>query len=113
MKKTIDIADERLKMPNMLVTARSNTDIEEYHELHDKNETHQSFATARQSNLVNEKDSIRGDGKADSKMSRFMPVLFNSEFSKTYADLLRNVAPLERKSEQTDSDYTLYPVLGD
>ena len=42
-----------------------------------------------------------------------MPVLFNSEFSKTYADLLRNVAPMERKSEQTDSDYTLYPVLGD
>lgn len=48
----------------------------------------------------------------DSKMSRFMPTLFNSEFSKTYADLLKNVAPLEHRSDATESDYTLYPVLG-
>lgn len=45
-------------------------------------------------------------------MSGFMPALFNSEFSKTYADLLRNVtAPIEHKSEITESDYNLHPML--
>lgn len=47
-------------------------------------------------------------------MSRFMPALFTSEFSKTYADLLKNVGPLEQnKSEITESEYTLYPVICD
>ena len=43
-----------------------------------------------------------------------MPQLFTQEFSKTYADLLKNVAPLEHRSDNvTESDYTLYPVLGE
>ena len=48
-------------------------------------------------------------------MSRLIAPLFTSEFSKTYADLLKNVAPLEHRSgsDATESDYTLYPVLGE
>ena len=44
-------------------------------------------------------------------MSQFMPAVFNNEFSKTYADLLKSVKPvmLDYKSEITDSEYNAYP----
>jgi len=41
-----------------------------------------------------------------------MPAVFNNEFSKTYADLLKSVKPavmLDYKSELTDSEYNAYP----
>ena len=37
-------------------------------------------------------------------MSRFMPAVFNTTFSQTYVDLLKNVSPYEVKSEVTDSE---------
>ena len=46
------------------------------------------------------------DGKYDSKMSRFMPAaIFNTTFSQTYADLLKNFnAPGESRSDQSESE---------
>ena len=72
--------------------------------------TNQSFATVRQSNespMQALRDS-QGDYN-DTKRNRFIPAIFSNSFSKTYADLLRNMNPNEMKSEITDSEAGSYP----
>ena len=101
----------------MLTTYQSNNEIDgqdknDENELNKETETvGNKPETSEQDMQAEEKESV-AEVIHESKMSRFMPTLFNSEFSKTYADLLKNVAPLEHRSEATESDYTLYPVLG-
>lgn len=54
------------------------------------------------------------DAKYDSKMTHLNPVTFSADFSKTYADLLKNVKPSvpadpNHRSEMTESEYYSYP----
>ena len=64
--------------------------------------THQSFTTVIQSS-----EHRAMDQKYDSHMSRFIPAIFNKNFSQTYADLLKNMHPHEIRSELDDSELGL------